>query len=169
MTDISKIGATGCFQAARRLRKRKLSECEENENGNELKVEATTEKKSLFSVISEKLTFTRTKTEAKIPSEPRSILSPNSSYRSFECHLTGEQNYSYEHDYEFGFSTIAVTNNNICSPPPKKRVKFDEENIVVSSITYQRQQQAIRLEQLKSHTTNRSLFTKIIDFTTSLF
>lgn len=164
MTDISKIGSTGCFQAARRLRKRKLSECEENENVNDSKVEATTEKKSLFSVISEKLTFTRTK---KTPSEPRSILSPNSSYRSFECHLTGEQNYSYEHD-EFGFSTIAVTNNN-CLPPPKKRVKFDEENIVVSSITYQRQQQAMRLEQLKSYSTNRSLLTKIMDFTTSLF
>lgn len=179
MTDISKLGTTsdGCFKSARLFRKRKLSECEENENNANDSTFAKpiiTEKRSLLSVISEKLTFTRTKNDLKSPpprpSEPRSILSPNSSYRSFESHLTGEQNYSYQHD-TFGFSSIAVTNrtHDFMSPPPKKRVKFDEENIVVSSITYQRQQQQMKLEQLKSHTENRSLFTKIIDYTTSLF
>lgn len=176
MTDISKIGSTGCFESARRFRKRKLSECEENENGNESTMTTTTtpkhviaDKRSLLSVISEKFMFTRTKKGVSTPPQPRSILSPNSSYRSFESHLTGEQNFSYQHDFEFGFSSIAVTNQDFMSPPPKKRVKFDEENIVVSSITYQRQQQQAKLEQLKSHTTNRSLFTKIIDYTTSLF
>lgn len=177
MTDISKLGSTsdGCFKSARLFRKRKFSECEENENNESTFVKPViAEKRSLLSVISDKLTFTRTKSELQTPrpSQPRSILSPNSSYRSFESHLTGEQNYSYQHDSEFGFSTIAVTNrtqDDFMSPPPKKRVKFDEENIVVSSITYQRQQQQLKLEQLKSHTNNRSLFTKIIDYTTSLF
>jgi hypothetical protein len=165
MTDIDEIGSnSGCFHTKRR--KRKHSETEENENKKK------PEKKSLFSVISEKLSFTWTKEELQTPPprQPRSILSPNSSYASYN-NFVGELNYSFEHDDGgFGESNFVTNNyNDFLDDPPKKRVKFDEENIVVSSITYQRQQQAMRLEHLKSNHQNKSIFSKFIDFTSSLF
>lgn len=173
MTDIDEIGSnSGCFHSSKR-RKRKHSETtEENEN------KTKPEKKSLFSVISEKcLSFKWTKEELRTPPptsrQPRSILSPNSSYASY-TNFAGELNYSFEHDDGgFGASNFVTNNyyNNEYDDPPKKRVKFDEENIVVSSITYQRQQQAMRLENLKSSSShqNKSIFAKFIDFTSNLF
>lgn len=167
MTDIDEIGSSsGCFQSKRR--KRKHSESEENEN--KVKPEKKS-KKSLLSVISEKFSFARTKDEHQTPPpKPRSILSPNTSYQSFSQNITGELNYSFEHDdEEYGFSASNYVTNTDYYDPPKKRVKFDEENIVVSSITYQRQQQQMRLEHLKSNNANKSIFSKFIDYTYSLF
>lgn len=53
--------------------------------------------------------------------------------------------------------------------PPKKRVKFDEENLIVSSITYQRQTEAQRHMFDPKHDEHKSFITKFIDFTANLF
>lgn len=149
MNDIDKVGKEGCFQAAtRRIRKRKHSEMEENP--------PKVEKKSIFVTISEKLGFSR---------EPqRTVLSPNGGNRR-----RGELNYSFEHD-AYGFVTNEMENHEV---HPKKRVKFDEENLIVSSITYQRQQaQVQRLAETYSKEEKRdekSMLSKIIDFTANLF
>jgi hypothetical protein len=48
--------------------------------------------------------------------------------------------------------------------PARKRVKFDEENLICSSITYQRNQASA-----SSTPKSESLLTKFINFTASLF
>jgi hypothetical protein len=151
MNDMDKVGKEGCFQSATRiLRKRKHSDSEENL--------PKVEKKSFFATISQKLGFSR--------EPPRSILTQNGSNR-FQL-SSGELNYSYQHDDYASFVTNEPENNEI---HPKKRVKFDEENLIVSSIKYQRQQetQKNRLEEPKVIDENASIFSKFVNFTANLF
>lgn len=132
MTDIDEAGETSCFQSAtKRVLKRKHSQMEAPENPPKLP------KKSIFASISDKLGLTRN-------DPPKSILTTTN---------RGEMNQTYEHE------RIFATNNEE-HEVPRKRVKFDEENLIVSSITYQRQQ------TIEDH---KSLFSKIVDFTANLF
>jgi hypothetical protein len=52
-------------------------------------------------------------------------------------------------------------------------VKFDEENLIVSSITYQRQQAEVRKlaenRRRRVESGEKSMFSKFIDFTANLF
>jgi uncharacterized UBP type Zn finger protein len=149
MTEIDQVGKEGCFQAAtRRMRKRKHSELEENP--------PKTEKKSIFTTISEKLGFSK--------EPPRSALSQHSQNQH-----RGKLNFSFEHD-EHAFVTNELESHEI---HPKKRVKFDEENLIVSSITYQRQQAEVRKlaenRRRRVESGEKSMFSKFIDFTANLF
>lgn len=158
MNNLDKAGSEGsfgCFHTvSKRILKRKHVESEENET--------KPVKKSLLSTIGEKLGLTRPHEKPQ-----RSILSPtNRRYPS----TSGNMNLSYEH---VGYSSY-VTNMERDQEhdfPPKKRVKFDEENLIVSSITYQRQQSEARqfmIEQPRQDE-DKSFFNKIIDFTANLF
>lgn len=157
MTDIDKVGKKdklGCFQtASRRILKRKHSETEE-------KI-LKPQKRSIFSTIGEKLGFSR---PANKP--PKSILSPSGSNRI----ASGEVNHSYQHDYNSFGMTNEVEQEH--ETPLKKRVKFDEENLIFSSITYQRKQTkqpaAVHVFQ-PSAEENKSIFSKFIDYTANLF
>lgn len=79
--------------------------------------------------------------------------------------LLGEANHTEEISWNspkpsgraFGFEDDA---------PAKKRVKFDEENLICSSITYQRHQEETRQATKQE---SKSLLKKIIDFTAGLF
>ena len=158
MTDIDeagKDGKLGCFQtASRRILKRKHSESVENISKQH--------KKSFFSTIGEKLGFSR-----PVSDLPKSILSPNGSNRQTR---SGEVNHSYQHDY----NSFGVTNEMEYEHefPPKKRVKFDEENLIVSSITFQRKQieskAALHIFKPAAEE-NKSILSKIINFTANLF
>lgn len=148
--DIDNVGKEGCFQtAARRIRKRKHSDSEENL--------PKIEKKSFFATISEKLGFSR--------NPPRTILTPNGN-NHFKL-SAGELNHSYQHD---DYATFVTNESESYEIHRKKRVKFDEENLIVSSITYQRQQtQVHRLEETKVREDNKSMFTKFVNYTANLF
>lgn len=156
LTDIDKVGEgseLSCFQSAtRRILKRKHSESNIEEN------EPKPPKKSFFATLGEKLGLSRT----SVP--PKSILTTNSSNRFTQ----GEMNYSYQHD---GYSSF-VTNGELEREHeiPRKRVKFDEENLIVSSITYQRQQtEAYHMMTQPGSQNNQSFFTKFVNYTASLF
>jgi hypothetical protein len=158
LTEIDKVGSEdqfGCFQAAsRRLLKRKHSEMEQpTENEPQ-----SSKKKSFFAAISEKLGFSRESND-----KPRSILQVQNRFLSPQRH-SGEMNYSYQHD-------SFVTNIEKEHETPRKRVKFDEENLIVSSITYQRQQSQQRLNLImeKDENKSQSMFSKFVDFTANLF
>lgn len=152
MTDIDEVGKGnkfGCFQtASNRILKRKHSESNENEQ--------KIPKKSFLSSIGEKLGFQRPSNTA-----PKSILTQNNVNQ-------GEMNYSYQHD---GFSAFNVTNDEVEQEHeiPKKRVKFDEDNLIVSSITYQRQQSQVQRMMFHPKTEEKSLMSKLIDYTANLF
>lgn len=156
-TDIDKVGKEeklGCFQtASRRILKRKHSETEENIPKQQ--------KRSFFSTIGAKLGFSRSSNN-----RPKSILSPTGSNR---CAPSGEVNRSYQHDYS-SFVTNGVEQEHEIHP--KKRVKFDEENLIFSSITYQRKQTetqtAIHLFEPATAET-KSIFSKFINYTANLF
>lgn len=142
MTDIDDAGKSGCFRsAARKIRKRKLSETEENP--------PKVEKKSIFSTIGEKLGFSR--------EPPRSVLTQNNRFGVSQ----GELNYSYQHEDCQPFVTNEPEDH------PKKRVKFDEDNLIVSSITYQRQQ--TQVHRLAEQNEEKSVFAKFVNFTANLF
>lgn len=155
MNDIDKAGKDeklGCFQtASRRILKRKHSGSEENL--------PKPLKRSFFSTIGEKLGWSRPTSDP-----PRSILSPSN-----RAVASGEVNHSYEHDY----NTFDVTNEVEQEHEiPKKRVKFDEENLIISSITYQRKQieSKASLHMFQSSATeNKSIFSKFINYTANLF
>lgn len=157
VTDIDNVGkesTLGCFQtASKRILKRKYSEVEESESKSS--------KKSFFASIGEKFGFTRA-----VNDPPRSILSPNNGNRRG---MSGETNRSYLHDYH----SFNVTNevNREHELHPKKRVKFDEENLIFSSITYQRQQDEAQF--MMPHPIipddNKSIFSKFVNFTANLF
>lgn len=156
VTDIDDVGKDcklSCFQtSSKRPLKRKHSEIEE--------AETKTHKKSIFASIGEKLGFTRVCNQP-----PKSILSPNSSNRR---RLSGEMNRSYLHDYHsFNVTNEVEPGHEI----PKKRVKFDEENLIVSSITYQRQCDEAQFMMPKPilPDENQSIFSKFVNFTASLF
>lgn len=133
--------------------------------------------KSIFTSLKEKLGF-------KSPSSGNGTVK-----KSISSPLQGGfLNESGEHNFSYGFSSFAstplganhssnITNrfNNI-EEVPRKRVKFDEENLIVSSITYQRQS-AFRVHHQQQQspaitpaTRNEgSLFSKFINFTANLF
>lgn len=129
--------------------------------------------KSIFASLKEKLGFKTPSSEnGKVK---KSISSPLQG---------GFLNESGEHNFSHGFSSFAstplganhssnITNrfNNV-EEIPRKRVKFDEENLIVSSITYQRQS-AFRVHQqqkpLPPTGNEGSLFSKFINFTANLF
>lgn len=159
MTDINDAGKDskfGCFQtSSKRILKRKHSETEESLS--------KPKKKSIFTSISEKFGFTRAINET-----PKSILTANGSNKS-RCFSSGEMNHSYQHDYH----SFDVTNDGgqEHDVPPKKRVKFDEENLVYSSITFQRQQNDSQYMMNESNRSEerKSVFSKFANFTASLF
>lgn len=159
MTDIdSENSKLGCFETASRKLKRNRSEMEMNDEKPAAK--------SIFVSIGEKLGFLRTSDSQK----PKSILTNHNHNRS-----SGELNYSFAHDsihghYDHPFNcTNTVEESEI---PPKKRVKFDEENVVCSSITYQRQSEHANRMLIPPTPTkhkDESFITKFINFTASLF
>lgn len=142
----------GCLRRRLGL-KRKHSEMEEDfkSNGN----------KSIFTSLKEKLGFKKLTQARDDRKEKKSFFSP-----------LRDLNRSGEHDNGFSsfastplganHSSKAHTNINL-EEIPRKRVKFDEENLIVSSITYQRQN-ALREPQKEE-----SLLTKFINFTANLF
>ncbi|CRL08680.1 CLUMA_CG021666, isoform A [Clunio marinus] len=163
MTNIEQIGRRksdnngGCFEAAsRRILKRKHSEVE---------------KKSFIETIKEKFGF---KIEEEAANQPqRSILTSNVRNKK------GENNFSYQHD-DFNSFDIVTNNVECCDvdehelqQPPRKRVKFDEKNLIISSITYQRQQRKQseddNLRMKHFYNNKKSFFSKFIDFTANLF
>lgn len=158
--DIDEVGKEGsafsCFQSSsKRVLKRKHAELEEV-------APPEAEKKSIFATIGQKLGFTKRQAAAPL----KSVLSPNSRNRR---PTPGKLDLSYEHD---DFAVTNMERELEHDFPPKKRVKFDEENLIVSSITYQRQTEAERSSQCMfnpKHDEHKSFFTKFIDFTANLF
>lgn len=148
----------GCFKRPPQSLKRKHSEME-NEN------------KSIFTSLKEKLGF---KPSANKPEVKKSILSP---IRREIFNDSGEQNFSH------GFSSFAstplganrsnTTNNHRFNieDVPRKRVKFDDENLVTfhrqKAIRKHPSQQAIATAPVTQK--EESLFTKFINFTANLF
>lgn len=160
MTDIDDVGKEsklGCFQtSSKRLLKRKHSEIEE--------LEPKAQKKSIFASIGERFGFTQASIEP-----PKSILSPNGINRR-EFTLSGEMNRSYlPHDYHSFDVTNEVEQEHDIHP--KKRVKFDEENLIFSSITYQRQQDEAQFMMPRPmiQDEKKSIFSKFVNFTANLF
>lgn len=93
----------------------------------------------------------------------------------------GEHNLSYQHDDSMSrgnnrlspFITNKKEENDV--EVPRKRVKFDEQNLIVSSITYQREN-AVRNLRQQQHQQRQlgvkeeeSLLTRFINFTANLF
>ena len=155
----------GCFHgASRRLLKRKHSETEPNDAEN-------VENKSIFTSIKEKFGFKTTENATRVK---KSILTSIHNQ-------DGEHNLSYQHDDSMSrgnnrFSQF-VTNKNKENDVevPRKRVKFDEENLIVSSLTYQREN-AVRNLRQQQHQQKQStvkeeesLFARFINFTANLF
>jgi hypothetical protein len=162
----------GCFHSAsRRLRKRKHSETDENEQRGQ--------QKSIFTAIKEKFGFKSS------PPKKSSVLFPlngehNSSHRSggvsrggANLSFTVDTNKKHDHaeddddeedDDDGGFRSAV----------PRKRVKFDEENLIVSSISFQRQRDAMYMqtERRSERVTvqgDESLFSRFLNFTANLF
>lgn len=132
--------------------KRKHSEIEDDFKGHD-------NNKSIFTSLKEKLGFKSTKVNTK-----KSIFSPLRDHNG-----SGEHNFSNDN----GFGSFASTPNysskfthtNNRDEIPRKRVKFDEQNLIVSSITYQRQNALLDKPQKKGE----SLISKLINFTANLF
>ena len=155
----------GCFHgASRRLLKRKHSETEENETEN-------VENKSIFTSIKERFGF---KAAENATRAKKSILTSIHNQ-------DGEHYLSYQHDDSMSqgnnrFSQ-SITNkkdeNDV--EVPRKRVKFDEENLIVSSLAYQREnafrnlRQQQRQQKQSGVKEEESLFTRFINFTANLF
>lgn len=152
LTDIDEVGKdSSCFQSAtKRILKRKHSEMEENHS--------KPPKKSFFATLGEKLGLSRT------VEPPKSILTMSNNNRFAQ----GEMNYSYQHD---GFSSFVTNGDDDREHEvPRKRVKFDEENLIVSSIKYQRQQtEAYHMIAQSRPDESQSLFAKFVNYTASLF
>lgn len=157
----------GCFNRRLAL-KRKHSEMEQADDSK------SHSNKSIFTSLKEKLGFnkatTTTTTEVK-----KSILSPIR-------RVNDSHNDSGEHNFSHGFSSFAstplaanhssniMTNKRIAIEEiPRKRVKFDEENLIVSSITYQRQHELRAAPPQPPTPETESLFTRFINFTANLF
>lgn len=124
--------------------------------------------KSIFTSIKEKFGF---KTSENKLHGKKSILSSihNNS---------GEHNMSYQYEdsmfHDNNHLSKFITNNKDENEVevPRKRVKFDEENLIVSSISYQRENALRNLKQQNSRKLikeEESLFTKFINFTANLF
>jgi hypothetical protein len=151
----------GCFQRSLGM-KRKHSEMEDDFKGHS--------NKSIFTSLKEKLGFKSTQARGEEKTE-KSIFSPLRDHNG-----SGEHNFSNDN----GFSSFASTplRANHSSKPthtnirheeiPRKRVKFDEENLIVSSITYQRQTALREVNEPKDKKED-SLLTKFINFTANLF
>lgn len=155
MTDIDEIGEedTGCFQTtSKRLMKRKHSDVDKNK-------QKTVEKKSFVTAIGERFGFSRGSQESS-----KSISTTNG------CRNAGEiGNDSHMHGYLCDVINMGMEGDDN-EFPPRKRVKFDEENLIVSSITYQRQQsEANRMKMQPTVDNEKSFITKFINFTASLF
>lgn len=173
---------SGCFKRRLAL-KRKHSEMENEKE--DLKSHGN---KSIFTSLKEILGFKPLSSSSSTTLSGRrgdekaikkSILSP--------LRGGGILNESGEHNFSHGFSSFAstplganhssniVTNrfNNI-EEIPRKRVKFDEENLIVSSITYQRQNATREYHQPQQRQQQQqqnegSLLSKFINFTANLF
>jgi hypothetical protein len=156
------IEAEGCFR--RRLgMKRKHSEMEDDFKGND--------NKSIFTSLKEKLGFKSTQARGEEKTK-KSIFSPLRDHNG-----SGEHNFSNDN----GFSSFASTplganhssklthTNRHRDELPRKRVKFDEENLIVSSITYQRQNALREFSDPQRDRKEESLLTKFINFTANLF
>lgn len=158
--DIGIENEHGGFFRRRLGLKRKHSEMEDDFKGHG--------NKSIFTSLKEKLGFKSTPTSGDEEKTKKSIFSPLRDHNR-----SGEHNFSNDN----GFSSFAstplganhsskLTHTNNRYEIPRKRVKFDEENLIVSSITYQRQN-ALR-EPQRDHK-EESLLTKLINFTANLF
>lgn len=156
MTEIDEIGKedTGCFQTtSRRLLKRKHSDVDKNK-------QKTVEKKSFLAAIGERFGLTRPSQKSS-----KSIVTTNG------CRNAGEiGNDSHMHGFLCDVTNMGMEGADENEFPPRKRVKFDEENLIVSSITYQRQQsEANRIKMQPTVDNEKSFITKFINFTASLF
>lgn len=153
----------GGFFRSRLGMKRKHSEMEDNFKGDS--------NKSIFTSLKEKLGFKST--QARGEEKKKSIFSPLR-----DLNGSGEHNFSNDN----GFSSFASTplganhsssklthTNNRRDEIPRKRVKFDEENLIVSSITYQRQNALRELSVPQKDRKEESILTKFINFTANLF
>ncbi len=119
-----------------------------NEEGSSAKKPRTT----IFSSIRDK--FRSKKPE---PPKTRSILTYRSDNQGEQICSPFSPNHSL---------SVSITNT-----PTKKRVQFDELNLITSSITYQRHlnssYQYTGIIPQKSE--NKSLLTRLLDFTSNLF
>lgn len=99
----------------------------------------------------------RDKFRSKKPEPPRSILSYRSENQGEQCFSPFSPNHSVN---------VSVTNT-----PTKKRVKFDELNLITSSITYQRHLNSSYQYTgiIPQKNENKSLLSRFLDFTASLF
>lgn len=150
----------GCFNnTSRRLLKRKHSDIDDEDEENDIKTH-----ESIFTSLKEKFGF---KVHGKADKSRKSILS--SINHQDDDDVGGEHNMSYQHDDNIMTNRLFNVNTNNIDieeyETPKKRVKFDENNLIVSSITYQRQN-AMRMQE---NPKEESIFSKIINFTANLF
>lgn len=157
-TDIELDGSQhGCFHSAsRRLRKRRHSETITTDENDTVNV--AHQNKSIFTSIKEKLGLKATENVDKKSTVLSSIHNQD-----------GEHNMSYQGK---NHPSACVTNKELCVP--RKRVKFDEENLIVSSLSYQRgnairRQRQQHVEQQTTKKEEESLLTRFINFTANLF
>ena len=179
MSDMELEGdKIGCFQtASRKLTKRKHSEM--NSSGVTA-TETQDPKRSFFSTIGEKFGFHRTSetvTKPILVAQDNQQVSTGEHNNSFvndnhQVQSTFNQSYSY-----CSINLVEETENEQIHP--KKRVKFDEENLICSSITYQRKSALRRPPPYRNppqyrlpqpvQVKNDSIFTKFLNFTANLF
>lgn len=151
---------SGGFFRGRLGMKRKHSEMEDDFKGHS--------NKSIFTSLKEKLGFKSTQADEK----KKSIFSPLRDHNG-----SGEHNFSNDNGFASFASTPLGANhtsklthtNYRRDEIPRKRVKFDEENLIVSSITYQRQNAIPELSNPQKDRKEESLLTKFINFTANLF
>lgn len=116
------------------------------------------------------------------PQQPKSILNYSSTNNlNISVISAGEPNVSINQHFNKSVTNIQnhSTNNSFIQTPyesvgPKKRVKFDEANVLYSSITYQRQfdpssQYCGLIPKPLAENKPKSFLTRIIDFTANLF
>lgn len=124
--------------------------------------------KSIFTSLKEKFGFKTTQASEEEKTK-KSIFSPLRD-------RSGEHNFSNDN----GFSSFAstplganhsskLTHTNNHDGIPRKRVKFNEENLIVSSITYQRQNALREFSEPQKDRREESLLSKFINFTANLF
>lgn len=173
-----KIDKIGCFQSAsRKLTKRKHSEMNSSDVTT---TDAHDPKRSFFSTIGEKFGFHRTSetvTKQILVAQDNQQVSSGEHNNSFvndnhQVQTSINQSYSY-----CSFNMVEETENEQIHP--KKRVKFDEENLICSSITYQRKSTLRRPPPYRNppqyrlpqpvQVKNDSIFTKFLNFTANLF
>lgn len=172
--DLDMSMQASCFKACstKGTKRKHTEDADENERGSSAK-------KALMS-FGEKL-WPRP-TSVPEPPQPKSILNYSSANNlNVSIVSAGEPNVTINQHFNHSVTNMQnhLANHSFIqstyeSVGPKKRVKFDEANVLYSSITYQRQidpgsQYCGLIPKPLAEVKSKSLFTEIIDFTASLF